>query len=226
MYKDKRILALVPARSGSVRIKNKNMQKVCGVSLIGWAGMVLRALDWVDVKAISTDSREYALEGRNHSLEVLMRPDSLSQGQHRSIVPTMIHALDEMESKNNTKYDVLLLVEPTAPTRTLDDLTGIINLYTELPDADAVISVGIFHKHLLGFGYNSLWHILDDSQEIYWWNGVGYAYNTTSLRNQQTILPINSYPYIIDRPVANIDTPIDLVVAEQLMREGTDWLKA
>jgi len=65
----------------------------------------------------------------------------------------------------------------------------------------------------------------DNFADVYWWNGIGYAYTTITLRKEKDVLPPYSYPYIIDRPVVNIDEPIDLVVAEQLMRKGTDWLK-
>ena len=235
MYKGHKILALVPARSGSQRIKDKNMQKVCGVSLIGWAGMILRALDWIDSRVISTDSKEYAYEGERHGLETILRPDSLSRGQYRSIVPTMIHALNEMEARHNTEYDVLLLVEPTSPTRSLEDLTGIINLFTTLSDAEAVISVGPLDKrycpeHILKTDLEDKLYFVSEKEEDYrgdmfWWCGIGYAYSSKALREQFGILPKKSYLYLIDRPVANIDEPIDLLIAEQLMRKGTDWLK-
>jgi len=235
MYRDKKILALVPARSGSQRIKDKNMQKVCGVSLIGWAGMILRALDWIDARVISTDSKEYAYEGERHGLETILRPDALSRGQHRSIVPTMIHALNEMEARHNTEYDVLLLVEPTSPTRSLEDLTGIMNVFTLMSGAEAVISVSPLDKrycpeHILRVDLTDKLYFVSEKEEDYkgdmfWWCGIGYAYSPKALREQMSVLPDKSYLYLIDRPVANIDEPIDLLVAEQLMRKGTDWLK-
>jgi CMP-N,N'-diacetyllegionaminic acid synthase len=236
MYQNKKILALVPARSGSTRIKDKNMQKICGVSLIGWAGMCLRALEWIDAKVISTDSEEYAREGENHGLEVLMRPEALSRGQHRSIIPTMLWSLDELQKRYNTKFDILLLVEPTSPTRTLKDLEGIINLFTTMPNAEAVISVGQLNKryhpeHILKSTLNDKLCFVSDYEEgcrkgdMFWWTGIGYAYSPKALKEQMSILPENSYLYLIDRPVVNIDDPVDLLIAEQMMRKGTDWLK-
>src|SRR5690349_8268608 len=77
-----RILAVVPARSGSKGIADKNMQEVGGVSLIGRTAQVLLhpTLSFLDERMLSTDSAGYAEEGRKHGLSCpFLRPSELSR---------------------------------------------------------------------------------------------------------------------------------------------------
>ena len=64
MFKDKSVLAVVPARGGSKGIPKKNLRRLLGRSLIGMAGDVVQALLWVDRAIISTDDPAMAREGR------------------------------------------------------------------------------------------------------------------------------------------------------------------
>ncbi len=77
MYLGKKILAVVPARSGSKGVKDKNMKTFEGISLIARAAKCLNELDWIDEKILSTDSNRYADEGRKYGLQIpFLRPDS------------------------------------------------------------------------------------------------------------------------------------------------------
>src|SRR5688500_14347535 len=93
-----RVLAVVPARSGSKGIPDKNMRAVQGRSLIGWAGRCLSHLGFIDRRVISTDSPRYAEEGRRFGLDArFLRPDSLS-GDRAGAVETVAHALGAVEA--------------------------------------------------------------------------------------------------------------------------------
>ena len=56
MYKNKTILAIVPARGNSKGIKNKNLRKIKGLSLVEHAGHILKKVSWIDYSIISSDS--------------------------------------------------------------------------------------------------------------------------------------------------------------------------
>ena len=73
MIANQRVLAVVPARSGSKGIPDKNLQLLGGVSLIGRAARLLRSSDcaWIDRAIISTDAPAYAAEAEAHVREVL-----------------------------------------------------------------------------------------------------------------------------------------------------------
>ena len=65
MYFEKSVIGIVPARSGSKGIPNKNMKLLGEHTLIGHAAKLLNSLSWIDNKVISTDNIEYAAEGEN-----------------------------------------------------------------------------------------------------------------------------------------------------------------
>ena len=221
MYNNHKTLAIIPARSGSKRLPNKNMQKIMGVSLIGWAGNCLSKLPWIDKKVISTDSDAYGREGKRYGLEFLKRPEALSQGEHRSIIPTLIHALQTF----NMPYDIILVIEPTSPLRKPEDIEGVVELFCNIPQAEAVLTMSGLPKRYhperltetdvadrLTFTATEPY-----KEQLYHWNGICYAYKPDALFEQRTILPRFSYIYHIDRPVVNIDDKDDLEFARFLM---------
>ena len=63
MLHNKKVLAVIPARSGSKGIKDKNMKVLGGLSLIARAAKCINELDWIDAKVLSTDSERYVDEG-------------------------------------------------------------------------------------------------------------------------------------------------------------------
>lgn len=223
MYKGKKILAVVPARSGSKRVPGKNMRKIMGISLIGWAGKCLQKLDWIDKKIISTDSWEYAVEGNKFGLELpFLRPKHLAQGQAGSIVPVMVDII-----KRIPDYDILLLIEPSSPLREPEDIEGVVDTFCNLPAADAVLTMSLVSEryHPERFTeidiedrlYFSSVAKTKSTRELYSWNGVCYAYDLGAILLGGGILPHTSYIYKIDRPVVNIDTETDFEFAEFLM---------
>src|SRR5438046_493041 len=110
MLRGKSVLAVVPARSGSKGIPNKNMQLLKGVSLIGWAGKTLSRLPFIDVSVISTDSPEYAREGRRYGLEApFLRPPHLSTDRAGAVETTQ-NALTETERLYKRRFDIILLI--------------------------------------------------------------------------------------------------------------------
>ena len=124
MFLGKKILAVVPARSGSKGVKDKNMKVIGGLSLIARAAKCLNELDWIDTKVLSTDSNRYANEGRKYDLQVpFLRPEFLSNDS-ATAVDTMIHAFQESEKVFNAEFDVLLIIEPTSPFRMASDIEG------------------------------------------------------------------------------------------------------
>src|SRR5437868_944736 len=98
MLRDRRVLAVVPARSGSRGIPDKNLRELDGMSLIGRAGATLGELPFIDRRIISTDDERYAAEGRRFGLDApFLRPAELSTDE-ATAVDTVLHALHEVEA--------------------------------------------------------------------------------------------------------------------------------
>jgi CMP-N,N'-diacetyllegionaminic acid synthase len=115
----KKILALVLARKGSTRLKNKNILKLNGKYLVEWTFKQLSKKSikklFVDV-LVSTDSKKIlSLSKKYKLLSPWLRPKSLSN-KISSSAQSAMHALNWYES-NKEKVDGLFLFQPTSPFR-------------------------------------------------------------------------------------------------------------
>lgn len=232
MYHGRKILAVVPARSGSKGIPHKNMKKIQGKSLIAHAARLLAGLKWLDARVISTDSKAYAAEAKRHGLDApFLRPSDLS-ADSSGAVETMQHALRACEEHYETRFDVILIIEPTSPLRTKRDLEDCLKLL-EKTGADSTLTVSplstkshpnkIFtldEARVKYFGQDGSRiqsrHQL--SGKYFWRNGLCYALTRECLMEKQAIITDHTTAVVVDRSVSNIDDPLDLEWAEILMR--------
>lgn len=230
MYLNKRVIAIVPARSGSKGIPNKNMRKLSGVSLIGLAGKCLDQLPWIDAKIITSDSFDYCAEGKNFGLDApFVRPAELSTDT-AGAVETITHALLEAEKVYQTLFDIVLIIEPTSPLRQATDIEKAAELLVK-QKADSVVTVS---ELSLKFHPGKIFDIKDNKLSFYdrngssivyrqaldhkkyWRNGICYALTRECLLDKMKIITDDTLPLIIDREVVNIDEPIELEWAEFL----------
>ncbi len=225
------VLAVVPARSGSQGIAHKNMSIVGGMSLIARAGEVLRDCSSIDRAIISTDSPTYQQEGAAHGLDAwFLRPRELSTSS-ATAVDTMVHALEMAESHYGRRFEIVLIVEPTSPLREPADVEACIALMIS-SGADAVVTVSRveskFHPDKLLSVESGRLRFMNPAgaevtarqqlrQGLYFRNGVCYALRRDPLLAGLCLFPDHTLPYVIDRPLVNIDEPFELELAEFLL---------
>jgi len=226
------ILAVVPARSGSKGICNKNMRTLNGISLIGRAASILLSDEcrWIDNTIISTDSETYADEARRNGLEApFLRPSKLS-GDSAGAIETMIHALEAAEKHYSRRYDIILIVEPTCPLRQAVDICKAADLLIE-SCADSVVTVSKadtkFHPHKMLRLTESQLEFYDPAgalvtarqslENLYYRNGACYALTRACLLDRRSFFTENTRGLLIERDLVNIDEPIDLEFAHFLV---------
>jgi CMP-N,N'-diacetyllegionaminic acid synthase len=231
MWDSKRILAVVPARSGSKGVADKNMRQLGGISLIGRAGTVLAELDYLDGRVISTDSAIYAKEGERYGLDApFIRPVALS-GDGAGIVETMQHALRESERHFSMRFDVILIIEPTSPFRTPGDVAQTIKRLID-SGADSAVTVS---KVPTKFHPDKLLVERDGRLDFYTEtgrsivgrqmlsdgplhkNGLCYAMTRECLMDRSAVFTDDTVAVVVDREVANVDDELDLAWAEVLL---------
>ncbi len=232
MYLGKRVLAVVPARSGSKGVPDKNMKILGGLSLIARAAECLNELDWLDAKVLSTDSNRYADEGKKYGLQVpFLRPDSLS-GDNATAIDTMIHALQKSEKIFNMEFDILLIIEPTSPFRIASDIENACRELIE-NNSESVVCVSPLDNKChpakaLTLENNKLNHYEDRGKDItarqqletlYARNGVCYAITKDSILYNKSIFTDSTRAVLINRHIVNIDEPIDFLWAEFLIQK-------
>ena len=126
MYKNNRILAVVPARSGSKGIKFKNIRLLNGIPLIGYTANLITQLDIIDEAIVSTDSIKIANIAKKYELDApFLRPKKLS-GDLVSDLDVLNHVLSEMRIKMKKDFEIILLLPPTSPMRLKVDVIKVI----------------------------------------------------------------------------------------------------
>lgn len=236
MIEGLRVLAVVPARSGSKGIPDKNLQRLAGRTLIEQSARVLSHPDceWIDRKVLSTDSPAYAEEGSRHGLEVpFLRPPELSTDTSTAI-EVLRHALLEVERTGGERFDLVLIVEPTSPLRTPEDVRRV---------AEAVVKAGVssaltvsrvdtkFHPFKVfrrdERGVLSLYSAEGKAvtrrqqlEPLYFRNGAAYALTRDLLLNQGRVFGDDALGVLVERELVNVDEPQDLAYAQWLIETG------
>ena len=114
------IVGLIPARSGSERVPNKNVKCLNGVPLLAFS--IASALESGLFDAgifVSTDSKEYAKVARQYGAQVIMRPWELASAVSPDI-GWVRHALDTWKDRN--RPDEFAILRPTSPFRSADTI--------------------------------------------------------------------------------------------------------
>lgn len=139
MIDGKRVLAIVPARSGSKGLPGKNVRMLAGKPLLAWPIAAARASAHVDRVIISTDSREFADIAVAHGAEApFLRPAELASDTAPSI-GFILHAVDTLAAEGDI-YDYVVLLEPTSPLTEGSDVDAALAQLVAA-DADAIVGV-------------------------------------------------------------------------------------
>jgi len=109
-------LGLIPARSGSKRLPNKNRRELNGKPLFLYTVEAALQSKLTDV-VFSTDCPEMAETARQNGAEVpFVRPADISDDRSTN-KDVLMHALEFMEVRNDEHYDIVMVLQPTSPIR-------------------------------------------------------------------------------------------------------------
>lgn len=231
MIEGRRVLAVVPARGGSKGIYLKNLQKLAGVPLVGLVGLVVEKCPSIDRTVASTDHPEIASVAREYGIDVpFMRPSEIS-GDLVSDMAVLRHALNETEADDENQYDVIVMLQPTSPLRRVEHVEKVLRDLVE-NDYDAVWTVSqtdskghplkqlVLRDGMLAY-YDARGREIIARQQLaptYHRNGVAYALTRNWLLEPANgLLGAKTGAVVIDEPLANIDLPLDLKIAELLL---------
>lgn len=128
------VLALIPARGGSVRLPGKNMRKFGGQPLVGWAIDCAEACDCFQTTAVTSDSAAVLDYARYVGIKTIKRPAALATSE-ASVYDAIRHAYAELAYP----YSMICLLQPTSPLRLPSDILACISTLMS-GDAPAVAS--------------------------------------------------------------------------------------
>lgn len=154
-----KILALIPARSGSKRIPNKNIRLFGSKPLIVWTIEIAKSIPEIHDVLVSTDSTEIAAISSAAGAKVpWLRPSKIATDEASS-VDVAIHALDQYENEFG-EVDGILLLQPTSPFRTREFIIDGIKKYL-VNEGNSVIGVSPVRE-------NPSWMVTIDNNKIKW----------------------------------------------------------
>jgi N-acylneuraminate cytidylyltransferase len=136
-------IALIPARSGSERVPQKNIRPLAGHPLIAYAIATAKQADTFDRILCSTDSEEIAEIARWYGAEVpFLRPAEYATSTSPDI-EWLKFTLEEL----GERYDLFALVRATNPFRGPDVLRRGLRQLLATPEADSIRAVELVKQH-------------------------------------------------------------------------------
>lgn len=232
MYKNKRILAIIPARGGSKGIPKKNIRPLLGKPLIGWTIDQAKHSKYIDHVFVSTDNKEIADVSEQFGVKVdSFRPDELAQDSSTSM-DVILYTIRFLEERN-LNFDLVMMLEPTSPLRESSDLDASIEILLENSDAESIVGVcrvegghpaflvkleNTFLRSYLGNNFKVLRR--QDIDDLYFFEGSLYLSYVHSLKTRKNFYHEKTIGYIVPKWKSfEVDDNIDFMIIEKLLEE-------
>lgn len=221
-------IAIIPARSGSKGIPDKNITLLKGKPLIAYTIEAAKASGVFDKIMVSTDSVEYAEIAEKYGAEVPFLRSVENAGDTASSWDTVEEVLQKYEAIGKV-FDDFCLLQPTSPLRTAEDIQ---NAYLEFNSKNALAVVSVCeceHSPLwcntLGDDMGLKDFIVPQScsqrqklKKFYRLNGAIYIVNRKEFMKNQFIYRDGSYAYIMSNEKSvDIDSLLDFKVTETIL---------
>ena len=226
LYQMKNI-AIIPARSGSKGLKDKNIRDLCGKPLLSYSIDAARDSNVFDEIMVSTDSERYAAIAKEYGASVPFLRSSATSSDTASSWDTVLEVLDNYAALGRT-FDNVCLLQPTSPLRTAEDIKKAYALFRTAQTA--VVSVcEVDHSPLWcntlpedlsldGFIKPINYKQRQGIEKYYRINGAVYFVKVSALYESQYLYRQGSYAYIMDKRTSiDIDDEFDFRMAEFLM---------
>lgn len=232
------VYAIIPARGGSKGVPGKNIRLLNGKPLIAWTIEAAKKSRHLTRIIVSTDDSEIAGVSRQYGAEVpFFRPHELAEDLSHT-KDALLHALDWLEKHEHAVPDIVVLLPPTAPLRTGEDIDRGIETLLRMPEADSVRPIiespkhpykslkirgdylePFFPKSVTGFDepYDLPRQLLP---KAFVYSGAMQVIRRDTLLRQQSLTGRRSaYFFMKHEDSVNIDSLLDFQFAEMLMNE-------
>lgn len=227
------ILAVIPARSGSKSIKDKNIKPLAGRPLMSYSIKAGLACKRIDKVVVSTDSQKYADLAKFYGAEIVMRPKELAEDE-TPMLPVLQHTVEEIEKKEK-KVVAVLLLDPTSPLRLASDINKCLEALNK-PETKSVVTVTeVEHNPYFvmttikddGYIKYPLFKTDEsitrrqDTPKVYRINAAIYVIRREALMKENKIFTDKTRAVIMPAErTSHIDTELDFKFTEFLLKEG------
>lgn len=224
-----RNIAIIPARSGSKGLKDKNIKLLKGRPLLAYSVEAAIKSGMFDCVHVSTDSEQYAQIARDNGAEVPFLRDAEFATDGAGTWDALRSVIEKYRGIGR-EFDTVTLLQPTSPLRDEEDIRQAFQIFKE-KKADSVISVcEVEHSP-------NICNTLDESgsmqgfidvktvgrrQEFsvyYRLNGAIYIQKTEILMEKRDLYGEKSYAYVMSKEHSvDIDDALDFLVAEAVLK--------
>lgn len=233
-----KVLAFIPARAGSKRVKNKNIKFLNGKPLIAYTIEAAKDSNCTNRIVVSTDSEEIASVARQYGAEApFLRPQNISRSDSTEM-QFFEHALDWFLKNENYVPDLIVLLYPTSPFRKAKSIDRAVKEMIKHPEADSLRSIKLCSEHpykmwveedgyLKPFVKGACPTIHTFSYQllptVYIQNASIYITKPSTLREKKSPTGDIILPFIMDDTESiDINNPIDFEIAELFAKRYLD----
>ncbi|QFI69659.1 acylneuraminate cytidylyltransferase [Sinorhizobium alkalisoli] len=222
-----KVVAVIPARGGSVGLPGKNIKPLNGVPLVGRAVLAAAKSEYISGVYVSSDSSEILDVAATFGAVGIRRPAEIS-GSMASSESALIHALQEIEGISGKVPDVLVFLQCTSPFTTSEQIDAVVSKLLEEQAASAFsaiedhgfiwqtgedgTAVGITHDHTKPRQRRQ------DMTPRYRETGAIYAMRVPEFLERGNRFCGKTALVPVEMPPIEIDTPEDWIVAETYAR--------
>ena len=230
MLNGKRVIAVIPARGGSKSVPGKNIRPLAGKPLLAWSIDVARQVSEIDRIIVTTDDVQIAAVGQARGAEVYERPTHLATDE-ALVIDALKDLLQKLQAESETPEWVILL-EPTCPLRTADDVRDCLKLVAQ----GGYDSVATFKDAELN--PHRAWRFVDGVPEVfiagavpwlprqklpkaYQLNGAVYMFRANLLARESKSLFVGKLGAVLmpRERSHDIDDSVDFIVVETLLNK-------
>ena len=227
----KKTLAIIPARSGSKGVKDKNIKILNNKPLISYTIDTAKKCKFIDYVFVSTDSKKYADISKNFGANVPFLRSKKNSSDNSKSLDVIIEVLDNFK-KQGMIFDIVILLQPTSPLRNVDDIVKSYNLFFE-KKAKAVVSVNkINHpphwsntlpNDLSMTNFIDVKHVNKTRQgfsDYFSLNGAIFICKTSILESNLNIFKDGTFAYVMEKKNSiDIDSEFEFEIAELLIQK-------
>lgn len=228
MYKNNKFLAIIPARSGSKGIKDKNIKLLKNKPLMAYTIEAAKNSEVFDDIIVSTDSKKYKIIAEQYGAKVPFLRDISLSGDFSKTEDVIVDTITNLE-KIGKKYDYFVLLQPTSPLRNFKHIQEAIDLILE-ENLNSVISVcEVDHslqicntlkedKSMYNFISKNNNTLRQNMEKYYRINGAIYIMKVNEYLKNRNFYVEKSKAYIMERKFSvDIDEEIDFLLAEAII---------
>lgn len=223
-------IAVIPARGGSKGIPGKNIKNVAGRPLIVYSIKAALQAEVIDRVIVSTDDQAIANVSEANGAEVIIRPSEIS-GDEASSESALLHVLDVLARKENYQPDLLIFLQCTSPLTLAEDIDGTVQELIKA-EADTSFAAAPFHYFLWSCDANGTVEEINHEKNNramrqqregqFIEAGAVYVMRVPGfLENRHRFFGKIVMHEMPEERCFEIDEPVDLIIAEQLI----NWRK-